>query len=76
MGGCDVVDLWCALVIVHLQVNFDCGRKRGLSVLPAHDPKHFAVLPQALCVNEAENHGQNGKLKQFQLESVPKLAGW
>ena len=75
MCGCNVVDLWRSFIVVNLQVNFDCRRKRRFAVFAPHDPKHFTVLPQALCIDEAENHRQDGELEQFKLESVPKLAG-
>ena len=76
MSRSDVVDLWCALVIVYEQVKLDCRRKRGLAVLTPHNPEHFAILPQALCIDETEDNGQDSELEKLKLELAPKLAAW
>ena len=65
MGGGDVVDLRRALIVVHEQVKLYRRRKRSLAVLASHNPEHFAVLPHALSINEAENDRQNGALEKL-----------
>ena len=65
VGGGDVVYLRRALIVVHEQVKLYRRRKRGLSVLAPHNPEHFAVLPHALGINEAEDNRQNGALEKL-----------
>ena len=50
--GCYVIDLRRALIVVHEQVKL-------------YNPEHFAVLPHALGINEAEDNRQNGALEKL-----------
>ena len=75
MCGRDVVDFRRALIVIDEQVQLDGRCQRGLAVLSTHDPEHFAVLPLALDIDEAEDDRQDCPLEQLQLEGMTELAG-
>ena len=73
--GGQIVDLGCALAVVHQQIHLHGGGLGGLAILAALQDESLVILAQVVVVHKAENSLEPGPLKQFQAQRLTDPAG-